>query len=100
MHFKRLPQVEVHLMAVRSRPHSRHTVCQLFLPATGLKDEPHQVLALDIVVVAAEIIREPVRTAVIDMARFDPEYQVFGAEQEVEALALFPDYAPEDAYAG
>ena len=100
MHFKRLPQVEVHLMAVRSRPHSRHTVCQLFLPATGLKDEPHQVLALDIVVVAAEIIREPVRTAVIDMARFDPEYQVFGTEQEVEALALFPDYAPEDAYAG
>ena len=88
MYFQRLPQIEVDLVAVRSRLYSRHPVCQFLLPAATLKDEPNQILALDVVVVTAQLVREPVRATVIDSTRLDPKDQVFRAEHEVEELRI------------
>ena len=80
MHLKCLTHVKIDLVAVRSKTNPRHPICQFLLPAAALKDKPHQILALYVIVITAEIIREPVRAAVIDAARLYPKSQVFRAE--------------------
>jgi hypothetical protein len=76
MYFQRLSQIEENLAAVRRRLHTRHPVCQFLFPAATLKDEPDQVLTLDVVVVTTQLVREPVRATVIDSTRLDPKDQI------------------------
>jgi hypothetical protein len=71
MYFQRLSQIEVDLVAVRRRLHARHPVRQFLLPAAALEHKPDQILAFDVVVVAAQVVREPVRTTIIYVARLD-----------------------------